>query len=66
YEPGFEDMPRRVPDLEKLESMTGFRPATPLSAIIDRVIAHQTARSQRETLPKTEKVPARSKQAFAM
>ena len=40
YEPGFEDMPRRVPSLEKLERLTGFRPATPLSEIIDRVAAH--------------------------
>ncbi len=40
YEPGFEDMPRRVPSLEKLEGLTKFRPATPLSQIIDRVAAH--------------------------
>jgi len=40
YEPGFEDMPRRVPALEKLEKLTGFRPATPLSQIIDRVSSH--------------------------
>jgi len=40
YEPGFEDMPRRVPCLEKLERLTNFRPATPLSQIIDRVAAH--------------------------
>jgi UDP-glucose 4-epimerase len=40
YEPGFEDMPRRVPALEKLEELTGFRPATPLIEIVDRVIAH--------------------------
>lgn len=37
YEPGFEDMPRRVPSLEKLEQLVGFRPATPLSEIVDRV-----------------------------
>lgn len=37
YEPGFEDMPRRVPSLGKLEQLTGFRPATPLSEIVDRV-----------------------------
>ena len=37
YEPGFEDMMRRVPSVEKLQSLTGFRPATPLSEIIDRV-----------------------------
>lgn len=40
YEPGFEDMPRRVPALEKLVRLTGFRPATPLSEIVDRVVAH--------------------------
>jgi UDP-glucose 4-epimerase len=37
YEPGFEDMMRRVPSVEKLQSLTGFRPATPLNEIIDRV-----------------------------
>jgi UDP-glucose 4-epimerase len=40
YEPGFEDMPRRVPSLDKLEQLTGFRPAIPLVEIVDRVIAH--------------------------
>jgi UDP-glucose 4-epimerase len=40
YEPGFEDMPRRVPSLEKLEHLIKFRPKTPLSQIIDRVAAH--------------------------
>jgi UDP-glucose 4-epimerase len=44
YEPGFEDMPRRVPCLDKLVQLTGFRPATPLTKIIDRVIEHETAR----------------------
>jgi UDP-glucose 4-epimerase len=40
YEPGFEDMLRRVPYLEKLEGLTGFRPGIPLSEIVDAVIAH--------------------------
>lgn len=39
YEPGFEDMMRRVPCVDKLHSLTGFRPATPLNEIIDRVVA---------------------------
>jgi len=26
YEPGFEDMMRRVPSVEKLHALTGFRP----------------------------------------
>lgn len=40
YEPGFEDMPRRVPSLEKLETLAGFRPGIPLGAIVDGVINH--------------------------
>ena len=42
YEPGFEDMMRRVPCLDKLERLTGFRPATTLEKIIDRVTDHFT------------------------
>jgi UDP-glucose 4-epimerase len=37
YEPGFEDMMRRVPCVDKLQALTGFRPQTPLAEIIDRV-----------------------------
>jgi UDP-glucose 4-epimerase len=40
YEPGFEDMMRRVPCVDKLERLTGFRPATTLEEIIDRVAKH--------------------------
>jgi UDP-glucose 4-epimerase len=40
YEPGFEDMMRRVPSIEKLHSLTGFRPQTNLADIIDRVSAY--------------------------
>jgi UDP-glucose 4-epimerase len=39
YEPGFEDMMRRVPSVEKLQTLTGFRPRIPLTEIIDRVSA---------------------------
>ncbi|HTV60773.1 MAG TPA: GDP-mannose 4,6-dehydratase [Verrucomicrobiae bacterium] len=38
YEPGFEDMQRRVPCVDKLASLTGFRPSISLSAIVDDVI----------------------------
>jgi len=38
--PGFEDMYRRVPSLEKLRRMVGFAPSTPLEAIIDSVAAY--------------------------
>src|SRR5271163_3003 len=37
YEPGFEDMMRRVPCVDKLHALTGFRPQTSLNEIIDRV-----------------------------
>jgi nucleoside-diphosphate-sugar epimerase len=40
YEPGFEDMMRRVPCVDKLHSLTGFRPQTSLNEIIDRVAAY--------------------------
>jgi UDP-glucose 4-epimerase len=40
YEPGFEDMERRVPSLEKLVRLTGFRPTTPLAEIVDKVTTH--------------------------
>jgi UDP-glucose 4-epimerase len=40
YEPGFEDMQRRVPCIEKLADLTGFRPKTALPEIIDRVTAY--------------------------
>jgi UDP-glucose 4-epimerase len=40
YEPGFEDMMRRVPSIDKLEAFTGFRPQTSLAEIIDRVASY--------------------------
>jgi len=40
YEPGFEDMMRRVPCIDKLHGLTGFRPQTSLAEIIDRVAAY--------------------------
>jgi UDP-glucose 4-epimerase len=40
YEPGFEDMQRRVPSLEKLERLVNFRPKTELPEIVDRVAAY--------------------------
>lgn len=40
YAPGFEDMMRRVPCVDKLMRLTGSRPRTPLNVIVDEVIAH--------------------------
>lgn len=44
YEPGFEDMIRRVPAVEKLERLAGFVPRTPLTEIVDRVISNLQTR----------------------
>jgi UDP-glucose 4-epimerase len=37
YEPGFEDMSRRMPSLQKLERLTGFRAQVGLAETIDRI-----------------------------
>jgi UDP-glucose 4-epimerase len=39
YAPGFEDMLRRKPVVEKLARHTGFRPATPLREIVLKTAA---------------------------
>ena len=39
YSPGFEDMLRRKPIVEKLAKYTGFQPATSLRDIIERTAA---------------------------
>jgi nucleoside-diphosphate-sugar epimerase len=43
YEEGFEDMPRRVPDLRKLRDLTGYEPKVHLDEILDRVIEYFTS-----------------------
>lgn len=43
YEAGFEDMPRRVPDLEKIGALTGWAPQIGLTEILTRVISHTRA-----------------------
>jgi UDP-glucose 4-epimerase len=52
YEPGFEDMFRRVPCLDKLERLTGFRPTTPLPEIIDRVAAYHARKKEFFSVPR--------------
>jgi UDP-glucose 4-epimerase len=41
YEAGFEDMPRRVPDLAKINKAIGYVPQVGLDEIIDRVVAEK-------------------------
>jgi len=40
YEEGFEDMPRRVPDIAKIGSLIGYRPTRTLEQILKDVIAY--------------------------
>jgi UDP-glucose 4-epimerase len=46
YEPGFEDMFRRVPCLDKLQRLAGFRPSKALPEIIDRVAGHLSRKKE--------------------
>src|SRR5215204_4952678 len=39
YEAGFEDMPRRVPDISKIKALVGYQPTVHLDEILGRVIA---------------------------
>jgi UDP-glucose 4-epimerase len=40
YEAGFEDMPRRVPDISKVKALVGYSPTVELDEILKRVIEH--------------------------
>jgi UDP-glucose 4-epimerase len=40
YEAGFEDMPRRVPDISKIKGLVGYAPTVELDEILTSVIEH--------------------------
>ena len=44
YEAGFEDMPRRVPDLAKIHALIGYEPRLDLDDIIRSVLAYARTR----------------------
>ena len=44
YEAGFEDMPRRVPDIGKIRDLIGWSPRLALPDILERVVAHTARR----------------------
>jgi UDP-glucose 4-epimerase len=44
YEEGFEDMPRRVPDITKVSGLVGFKPTMTLDDILQTVIDFYTGR----------------------
>lgn len=60
YEPGFEDMQRRVPALDKLQRLTGFRPATSLEEIVDRVVDYFRKQHEEEILGASEAARTRA------
>ena len=45
YEEGFEDMPRRVPDISKVNSQIGFHPEMSLDGILHSVIRYYSGQS---------------------
>jgi len=51
YEEGFEDMPRRVPDISKIHSLIGFRPERSLEEILQSVIAYHRDRDPNRERP---------------
>jgi len=44
YEEGFEDMPRRIPDISKVSELVGFKPKMSLDGILKSVIDYQSGR----------------------
>ena len=48
YEEGFEDMPRRVPDISKAHQHIGFSPTVDLEGILTSVIAFHSGRQAHE------------------
>lgn len=52
YEPGFEDMQRRMPDISRLRALIGYHPSRDLPAMLEQVIAYY------RTCPEAEREPA--------
>jgi UDP-glucose 4-epimerase len=50
YEPGFEDMKRRCPNISKIRNMVGYEPKVDLEGILDRVILYVKEEVRREGL----------------
>ena len=46
YEAGFEDMPRRMPNISKIQQLIGYRPVLDLPEMLERVIAYERDREK--------------------
>lgn len=44
YEEGFEDMPRRIPDVSKINALVGFQSTIKLDGILEKVVAYYSSR----------------------
>ena len=55
YEKGFEDIPRRVLDISKIQRLIGYRPSLDLEGILERIIA-LTQNSDRADFVPTQQV----------
>ena len=58
YEEGFEDMPRRVPDIGKIRALIGFEPTMSLNHIIESVVGEL----RRSSPPQVATEPSRAEQ----
>ena len=50
YEEGFEDMPRRIPDISKVNKLIGFKPQKSLDEILKSVIDFHSGDGSRNTI----------------
>lgn len=48
YEEGFEDMPRRIPDISKVNKLVGFKPEMDLDGILKSVIDFHSGKATRD------------------
>ena len=53
YQPGFEDMERRVPSIEKIARLVGYKPKVKLQQIVSRTVAYRREELAAETLTLT-------------
>jgi UDP-glucose 4-epimerase len=51
YEEGFEDMPRRIPDISKVNKLVGFKPAMELDGILKSVIDFHSGKQPLKQTP---------------
>ncbi len=66
YQPGFEDMHRRVPNIAKISKLMGFKPSLRLREIVARIIESRQEQVEESVgLPVTVDVQPHSLRAVA-